>query len=586
MHTKLFIFKIVRIISVFINIFIFNYNNTQTIEMKTFLNYITDIEELQQNLICIKEDKTNKTKYFFNTILFFTNERDSSKNKTLKKLEEAVEDTNINIIPLVAEEVHYVVKDDKILINDDKTSIVINEQSNVDTICIVRLGAQDSEECCECIKEIQDWGIFTLNPIQSAKKASNKYTTAVLLNRYDIPQPKYTLVCKNDIEKGLESLSKKLKDIHKEAADYESDDAQKCEYVVKILNGHGGTGVFLVNGKTILATLQAMFAINEDIELLVQAKEEADGGDIRVHVLTMRTEQKILAAMKRKKLGKDFRSNVSLGATAEPIELTEKQKEIALKVAKISGMPWCAVDIMPLVKGSNDDFKEYDYNVVLGISEVIGENFMKILLTNINNINELVLAPKTIGYVENITLTMEDATEIVMECKLDTGNGAKASTIGCDKVTEYDDHVNASIDGHVYMFEKVGVSKAIVGQVTEERITVKIPCIQIGTRKLLNAEFALVDNRDKKQKVLINREIMSKLAYNISPMKKHLLVDEFADLKVVDKKYKKWRILRFSIFFCLNYKEFSRIIYIYSFSNIICARNNFSNIYSWTTNHI
>ena len=63
MHTKLFIFKIVRIISVFINIFIFNYNNTQTIEMKTFLNYITDIEELQQNLICIKEDKTNKTKY-------------------------------------------------------------------------------------------------------------------------------------------------------------------------------------------------------------------------------------------------------------------------------------------------------------------------------------------------------------------------------------------------------------------------------------------------------------------------------------------------------------------------------------------
>ena len=89
--------------------------------MKTFLNYITDIEELQQNLMCIKEDKTNKTKYFFNTILFFTNERDSSKNKTLKKLEEAVEDTNINIIPLVAEEVHYVVKNDKILINDDKT---------------------------------------------------------------------------------------------------------------------------------------------------------------------------------------------------------------------------------------------------------------------------------------------------------------------------------------------------------------------------------------------------------------------------------------------------------------------------------
>lgn len=509
--------------------------------MKRFSNYINTIEELRENLIV--EEKKQKVKYFFNTILFFTNERDSSKNKTLKNLEEAVKDTSIEIIPLVAEEVHYKVEDDKILINDDKTNITIDEQSNVDTICIVRLGAQDSEECCECIKEIQDWGIFTLNPIQSAKKASNKYTSAVLMERYDVPQPKFTLVCKNDIEKGMESLSKKLKDIHKEAADYESDEAQSCEYVVKILDGHGGSGVFLVSGKTILAILQAMFAIDEDRELLVQAKEEADGGDIRVHVLTMRTEQKILAAMKRKKLGKDFRSNVSLGATAEKIELTEKQKEIALKVAKISGMPWCAVDIMPLVKGSNDDFKEYDYNVVLeynaspgtdGISEVIGENFMKLLLDNINNINELVLAPKTVGYIEDIILTMEDATELTMECKLDTGNGAKASTIGCDKVTEYDNYVKASIDGNVYTFEKVGISKAIVGQVTEERVTVKIPCIQIGTRKLLDAEFALVDNRDKKQKVLINRELMSKLAYNISPMKKHLLVDEFADLKIVD----------------------------------------------------
>ena len=59
--------------------------------------------------------------------------------------------------------------------------------------------------------------------------------------------------------------------------------------------------------------------------------------------------------MKRKKIGGDFRSNVSLGATAEKVELTPEQEEIALKVAKISGMPWCAVDIMPLVKGSNPE---------------------------------------------------------------------------------------------------------------------------------------------------------------------------------------------------------------------------------------
>ena len=46
------------------------------------------------------------------------------------------------------------------------------------------------------------------------------------------------------------------------------------------------------------------------------------------------------------------------------VELTKEQEEIALKVAKISGMPWCAVDIMPLVKGSNPEIGD---NVVLVI---------------------------------------------------------------------------------------------------------------------------------------------------------------------------------------------------------------------------
>jgi len=490
------------------------------------------------------EDNTIEDKpYFFKTILFFTNERDSSKNKTLKNLEEAIEGKNIDIVVLVSDEVHYKAMDDKIMINDNKTKYVIDKQSNIDTIAIVRLGAQDSEECMECIKEIQDWGLFVLNPIQPAKRASNKYQSCVLMERYGIPQPKFTLLTKNDVKDGMDSLTKKLKLIYKDAD--KNEDAENYEYVVKKLDGHGGTGVFMVNGKTILAILQAMFSIDEDLELLLQKKQDADGGDIRVHVLTMRTSQKILASMKRKKIGKDFRSNISLGATAEPVELTREQEEIALKVAKISGMPWCAVDIMPLVKGSDDDFKEVGYNVVLefnaspgtdGISEVIKENFCKILLDNINDINELTLAPKSIGYLEDITITMEDEETITFEAKLDTGNGAKASTIGCDEVKTIDDNVIAKIGDKQYYFKKSGKSKAIVGQVTEERVVVEVPCIQIGTRKLLNAEFALVDNRNKKQKVLLNRDIMSKLAYMINPSKSHLIEDEFSELKQNAKK--------------------------------------------------
>ena len=470
--------------------------------------------------------------YFFKNIIFFTNERDESKNKTLKNLKDAIKNTDVNLVVFVAEEVDYTANDKKIEIKDSKEKFTITDQSNVDTIVIARLGAQDSEECMECIKELQDWGLYVLNPIQAAKRASNKYASAVLMQRYEIPQPKFCLLSAKDVAKGEESLQKKLKLIYKEVGDNKEED-EKREYVVKILDGHGGTGVFMTNGKGILAILQAIFAIDPERELLLQKKEEADGGDIRVHVLTGRTKQTILACMKRKKLGGDFRSNVSLGAQAEKVEITPEQRDIALNVAKVSGIPWCAVDIMPLVKGSNPEIGD---NVVLeyncspgteGISEVIGENFCKILLDAINDINELVLAPKSIGYIENMKFIMDNDTEFELKAKFDTGNGAKASTIGCESVDVVGDKVSSVIDGKTYRFKKSGVSNPTVGQVKEERVTVTVPCIQIGTRKLLDVEFALVDNRNKSTPVLLNRDVMAKMAYMINPGAKHTLEEEF-----------------------------------------------------------
>ena len=521
----------------------YNYNNPEDIAealqvAKTKREQMLAEQQINKDEVIDEASNVVKTDdedndFFFKNIIVFTNDRDPKTNKTLKNIEEAIKGKGVNLYPFVAEEITYKATDTKIKFNDNLNKYIIDEQSNIDTIVITRLGAQDSDECVELIKELQDWGFFVLNPIQAAQKASNKYTSAVLMERYGIPQPKFTLLTANDIAKGEESLQKKLKHIYKDVGQDEKVDKKK-EYVVKILDGHGGTGVFMVNGKTILSILQAIFAIDPDRELLLQKKEEADGGDIRVHVLTMRTEQKILASMKRVKISGDFRSNVSLGATAEPVELTKEQEEIALNVAKISGMPWCAVDIMPLKKDSNPEIGD---NVVLeynsspgtdGISEVIGENFMSILLKEINDINQLVLAPKSIGYLEDIffTLDEDDEDEIQFEAKFDTGNGAKASTIGCEKVEQRGHQVIATINGKEYKFKLEGESKAIVGQVTEDRATVLIPCLRIGSRKLLNAEFALVDNRNKKQKVLINRDIMSKMGYLINPAKKHILDDD------------------------------------------------------------
>ena len=489
----------------------------------------------------LKESK--KQHYFFNNILFFTNDTDAKTNKTLKNLEDAIQYTDINLIKFNCDKVSYTATDKYIEITDGKTKYKIKDQSNIDTICIVRLGAQNNEQCVECIKEIQEWGIFTLNPICAAKRASNKYTSAVLMKRYEIPQPNFALLIKHDISDGYNSLNKKLNLIYPDVIESykkgedskEVKKIEKYEYVVKILDGHGGTGVFMLNGKNILPVLQAIFTIDEDRELLLQRKEEADGGDIRVHVVTLNNEQKIIAAMKRVKISGDFRSNVSLGATAEKVDLTKEQEEIALKVAKISGMPWCAVDIMPLVKDSN---KEIGDNVVLeynsspgteGISEVLKQNFVTLLLDAINDPNDLPIQSKQIGYIENVKFTLIDNDKednvkpIKLESKFDTGNGAKASTLGCDKLDIKYNKVVATIKNKEYEFDIVGKSNPKVGNDRQERITVIIPEIQIGTRKLKDVTFALVDDRDKSTPVLINRDVMKKMGFVINPNKKNMI---------------------------------------------------------------
>jgi glutathione synthase/RimK-type ligase-like ATP-grasp enzyme len=50
--------------------------------------------------------------------------------------------------------------------------------------------------------------------------------------------------------------------------------------------------------------------------------------------------------MKRSAVGKEFRSNFSLGGAVEKYELSAKETELAEKVAKVCGLDYCGVDIM------------------------------------------------------------------------------------------------------------------------------------------------------------------------------------------------------------------------------------------------
>lgn len=484
-------------------------------------------------------------KNIFKNIIVFTNNRDSDKNKTLKNIEEAIDNlkkAKCKVIPklytFVSDELTYSTDDSGILtITDGDLTLDFKTISNVDTLVFSRLGVQGRDNCEHVVSLLQDRGFLVLNPVRYSELASNKYDTAVLLRKGEIPQPRFCSMTKSilyDEEQYLESM----RDVYPEWSK-DPDKNEDFKLVCKILDGHGGTGVFMTDGKKLNAILQTIFAVDPERQLIIQRKEEGDGGDIRVHVLTLRDEQKILACMKRQQLGGDFRSNVSLGAEAIKVELTEEQEQIALKAAKISRLPWCAVDIMPLKKGSN---KEVGDNVVLelnaspgtdGISEVIGFNFINVLLNELDDPKKFYLQDKVAGFLETVDIAMVDSSAPLL-AKLDTGNGAVASHLEVGDYEEKDGKVTFKFNGKSITMKVIGHSKAVTGTQEHNRPIVVAKSISLGMRKQYDIPIAIVRSRDgKSSNVLINRELLSWLGYVVSPSQTHILTPEMEKVKII-----------------------------------------------------
>ena len=515
-------------------------------EDKTLKDDDGKVQQTDKLDVVYANKKPEKWNNIFKHIIIFTNDRDDENNKTLKNIHEAIEalkKEHCKIIPelhvFVAADVDADDSEENITISDDKEKFTISKESNVDTLIFSRLGVQGEDQCEHIVTLLQDRGFLVLNPVRYSALACDKYESACLFKKGNIPQPNFTLMTK-DILYDEELYKNAMHDVYPKWDIKNTDKNEDLGVVVKILDGHGGTGVALIDGKKLYAWLQLVFAINPEQRLLIQKKEEADGGDIRVHVLTLRNKQVILAAMKRIKINNDFRSNVSLGATAEPVKLTPEQEQIALRTAQLSKLPWCAVDIMPLVKGSN---KELGDNVVLeinaspgtaGITDVMKENFINILLNELNDPSEFMLQDKTAGFIESANIRFDDKFNMDFLAKLDTGNSTKASTLEVGEFSDDGKYVEFSLNGKKMKFEKIDKSVALAGEQKYERPVIKVPEITLGLRKVTNVPLAITKNREgKTTNLLLNRDVLSKFGYVVHPAISHILTKEMEKVKIL-----------------------------------------------------
>jgi len=103
--------------------------------------------------------------------------------------------------------------------------------------------------------------------------------------------------------------------------------------------------------------------------------------DIRVIVL----DGKAIGGMKRSAVGDEFRSNFSLGGEVESWQLSEDDKLLAEKVAKVCGLDYCGVDIM---KDENDksyilevnrqcQFQGFEKSTGINVAKLVVEMFLR-----------------------------------------------------------------------------------------------------------------------------------------------------------------------------------------------------------------
>jgi ribosomal protein S6--L-glutamate ligase len=150
--------------------------------------------------------------------------------------------------------------------------------------------------------------------------------------------------------------------------------------IIKLLEGTKGVGVVLADtNKASESVINAFRSLNADI-LVQQYIKESKGHDIRCFVIG----DQVVASMERIAQEGEFRANIHLGAIAKSINVTDKEREIAIKATKAMGLEVAGVDMVR----SNSGIKILEINSSPGLEGIENATGIDIALRMIEYIEK------------------------------------------------------------------------------------------------------------------------------------------------------------------------------------------------------
>ncbi|OLT19522.1 alpha-L-glutamate ligase [Ornithinimicrobium sp. CNJ-824] len=187
-----------------------------------------------------------------------------------------------------------------------------------------RVGASVTYFGTAVVRQFEQMDVYTPNTANGIMNSRDKLRASQILSRHGIPMPATVLVRnRSEIPHAIEMVG-------------------GAPVVLKLLEGTQGIGVILApEAKVAEAIVETLHGTNHQV-LMQRFVRESKGTDVRALVVGDR----VVAAMRRRATGEEFRSNVHRGGSVEAVDLDPAYAEIAVRSAHIMGLRVAGVDML------------------------------------------------------------------------------------------------------------------------------------------------------------------------------------------------------------------------------------------------
>ena len=199
---------------------------------------------------------------------------------------------------------------------------------NYDAV-IPRIGHSITSHGVAVLRHLEQLGIWSANSSSGIIQSRDKLHSGQILARNKIPTPATAYVRDmKDVERAIDSVG-------------------GLPVVIKVTQGTQGNGVFLRHTLHEARNLVQGLLMTGKAILVQEYISESHGKDIRAFVIG----DKVVACMRRRARGREFRSNFHLNGTVESVDISDEYRDVACRAARVLGLNVAGVDLLEGVNG-------------------------------------------------------------------------------------------------------------------------------------------------------------------------------------------------------------------------------------------